>query len=57
MWWRPGRPCCRTSATPPSGLVSRFQMDEATTLQTWTVMETLLATIGFVLALLLNLVL
>ena len=39
-------------------LVSRFfQMDEATTLKTWTVMETLLGTIGFVLALLLSLVL
>jgi GntP family gluconate:H+ symporter len=39
-------------------LVSRFfQMDEATTLKTWTVMETLLGTIGFLLALLLSLVL
>jgi GntP family gluconate:H+ symporter len=39
-------------------LVSRFfQMDEATTLKTWTVMETLLGTTGFVLALLLSLVL
>jgi GntP family gluconate:H+ symporter len=39
-------------------LVSRFfQMDEATTLKTWTVMETLLGTIGFVLALVLSLVL
>ena len=39
-------------------LVSRFfQMDEATTLKTWTVMETLLGSIGFVLALLLSLVL
>jgi GntP family gluconate:H+ symporter len=37
-------------------LVSRFfQMDEKTTLKTWTVMETLLGTIGFVLALLLSL--
>ncbi len=36
-------------------LVSRFfQMDEKTTLKTWTVMETLLGTIGFVLALLLS---
>ncbi|WP_040339587.1 GntP family permease [Candidatus Blastococcus massiliensis] len=39
-------------------LVSRFfKMDEKTTLKTWTVMETLLGTIGFVLALLLSLVL
>lgn len=39
-------------------LVSRFfQIDEATTLKTWTVMETLLGTIGFVLALGLSLVL
>ena len=39
-------------------LVSRFfAIDEATTLKTWTVMETLLGTIGFVLALLLSLVL
>jgi GntP family gluconate:H+ symporter len=39
-------------------LVSRFfGMDEKTTLQTWTVMETLLGTIGFVLALVLSLVL
>jgi GntP family gluconate:H+ symporter len=39
-------------------LVSRFfQIDEKTTLKTWTVMETLLGTIGFVLALLLSLVL
>jgi GntP family gluconate:H+ symporter len=39
-------------------LVSRFfQMDEATTLKTWTVMETLLGTLGFVFALLLSLVL
>ena len=39
-------------------LVSRFfQMDEATTLKTWTVMETLLGTIGFLLALLISLVL
>ena len=39
-------------------LVSRFfGMDEATTLKTWTVMETLLGTMGFVLALLLSLVL
>ncbi|GAB3319577.1 GntP family permease [Geodermatophilus aquaeductus] len=37
-------------------LVSRFfQMDEKTTLKTWTVMETLLGTIGFALALLLSL--
>jgi GntP family gluconate:H+ symporter len=37
-------------------LVSRFfQMDEKTTLKTWTVMETLLGTIGFVLALILSL--
>ncbi len=37
-------------------LVSRFfQMDEKTTLKTWTVMETLLGTIGFVLALVLSL--
>ncbi|MBM7808760.1 GntP family gluconate:H+ symporter [Geodermatophilus bullaregiensis] len=36
-------------------LVSRFfQMDEKTTLKTWTVMETLLGTIGFVLALVLG---
>ncbi|MEX5717025.1 GntP family permease [Geodermatophilus maliterrae] len=36
-------------------LVSRFfQMDEKTTLKTWTVMETLLGTIGFVLALVLS---
>jgi gluconate:H+ symporter, GntP family len=39
-------------------LVSRFfGMDEKTTLKTWTVMVTLLGTIGFVLALLLSLVL
>ena len=39
-------------------LVSRFfQMDEKTTLKTWTVMETLLGTIGFVLALVLSLIL
>jgi GntP family gluconate:H+ symporter len=39
-------------------LVSRFfGMDVKTTLKTWTVMETLLGTIGFVLALLLSLVL
>jgi len=39
-------------------LVSRFfSMDEATTLKTWTVMETLLGSLGFVLALLLSLVL
>jgi gluconate:H+ symporter, GntP family len=39
-------------------LVSRFfGMDEKTTLKTWTVMETLLGTIGFVFALLLSLVL
>jgi gluconate:H+ symporter, GntP family len=39
-------------------LVSKFfGMDEKTTLKTWTVMETLLGTIGFVLALLLSLVL
>jgi len=39
-------------------LVSRFfQMDEATTLKTWTVMETLLGTLGFVFALLLSLLL
>ncbi|MGY1805357.1 GntP family permease [Blastococcus sp. SYSU D00922] len=39
-------------------LVSRFfQMDEKTTLKTWTVMETLLGTIGFVLALVLSLLL
>ncbi|MGY1988178.1 GntP family permease [Blastococcus sp. SYSU DS0669] len=37
-------------------LVSRFfGMDEKTTLKTWTVMETLLGTIGFVLALVLSL--
>jgi GntP family gluconate:H+ symporter len=37
-------------------LVSRFfQMDEKTTLKTWTVMETLLGTIGFLLALVLSL--
>ncbi|SFO69833.1 gluconate:H+ symporter, GntP family [Geodermatophilus dictyosporus] len=37
-------------------LVSRFfRMDEKTTLKTWTVMETLLGTIGFVLALVLSL--
>ncbi|MGY1714464.1 GntP family permease [Geodermatophilus nigrescens] len=37
-------------------LVSRFfQMDEKTTLKTWTVMETLLGTIGFALALVLSL--
>lgn len=37
-------------------LVSRFfQMDEKTTLKTWTVMETLLGTIGFVFALILSL--
>ncbi len=36
-------------------LVSRFfQIDEKTTLKTWTVMETLLGTIGFVLALILS---
>ncbi|MGY1771213.1 GntP family permease [Blastococcus sp. SYSU D00813] len=39
-------------------LVSRFfRMDEKTTLKTWTVMETLLGTIGFVLALVLSLLL
>jgi GntP family gluconate:H+ symporter len=39
-------------------LVSRFfGMDEKTTLKTWTVMETLLGTIGFVFALVLSLVL
>lgn len=39
-------------------LVSRFfEMDEKTTLKTWTVMVTLLGTLGFVLALLLSLVL
>jgi len=39
-------------------LVSRFfRMDEKTTLKTWTVMETLLGVIGFVLALVLSLVL
>jgi gluconate:H+ symporter, GntP family len=39
-------------------LVSRFfQMDEKTTLKTWTVMETLLGTIGFVIALVLSLLL
>jgi gluconate:H+ symporter, GntP family len=39
-------------------LVSRFfQMDEKTTLKTWTVMETLLGSIGFVLALVLSLLL
>jgi GntP family gluconate:H+ symporter len=39
-------------------LVSRFfGMDEKTTLKTWTVMETLLGTIGFVLALVLSLIL
>ena len=39
-------------------LVGRFfQMDEATTLKTWTVMETLLGTLGFVFALLLSLLL
>ncbi len=39
-------------------LVSRFfQIDEKTTLETWTVMETLLGTIGFVLALVLSLML
>ncbi|WP_324273081.1 GntP family permease [Blastococcus brunescens] len=39
-------------------LVSRFfQMDEKTTLKTWTVMETLLGTIGFLLALVLSLLL
>ncbi len=39
-------------------LVSRFfQMDEKTTLKTWTVMETLLGGIGFVLALVLSLLL
>lgn len=39
-------------------LVSRFfRMDEATTFKTWTVMETLLGSIAFVLALLLSLVL
>jgi gluconate:H+ symporter, GntP family len=39
-------------------LVSRFfGMDEKTTLKTWTVMETLLGTLGFVFALLLSLVL
>ncbi|MGY1734527.1 GntP family permease [Geodermatophilus sp. SYSU D00684] len=37
-------------------LVSRFfQMDEKTTLKTWTVMETLLGTLGFVFALVLSL--
>ena len=37
-------------------LVSRFfQMDEKTTLKSWTVMETLLGTIGFLLALVLSL--
>ncbi len=37
-------------------LVSRFfQMDEKTTLKTWTVMETLLGTIGFLFALVLSL--
>jgi GntP family gluconate:H+ symporter len=37
-------------------LVSRFfRMDEKTTLKTWTVMETLLGTIGFLLALVLSL--
>jgi GntP family gluconate:H+ symporter len=37
-------------------LVSRFfRMDEKTTLKTWTVMETLLGTIGFVIALVLSL--
>ena len=36
-------------------LVSRLlQMDEKTTLKTWTVMETLLGTIAFILALLLS---
>jgi gluconate:H+ symporter, GntP family len=39
-------------------LVSRFfRMDEKTTLKTWTVMETLLGTIGFLLALVLSLLL
>ena len=39
-------------------LVSRFfQMDEKTTLKTWTVMETLLGTLGFVFALVLSLLL
>jgi GntP family gluconate:H+ symporter len=39
-------------------LVSRFfRMDEKTTLTTWTVMETLLGTLGFVFALVLSLVL
>jgi gluconate:H+ symporter, GntP family len=39
-------------------LVSRFfQMDEKTTLKTWTVMETLLGTVGFVIALVLSLLL
>ncbi|RBY90423.1 GntP family permease [Blastococcus sp. TBT05-19] len=39
-------------------LVSRFfRMDEKTTLKTWTVMETLLGTIGFVLALVLSFIL
>ncbi len=39
-------------------LVSKFfGMDEKTTLKTWTVMETLLGTIGFVLALVLSLIL
>ncbi|GAA3953211.1 GntP family permease [Actinoplanes auranticolor] len=39
-------------------LVSRFfGMDEKTTLKTWTVMETLLGTIGFALALVLSLIL
>lgn len=38
-------------------LVGRFLgMDEKTTLKTWTVMETLIGTIGFVFALLLSLV-
>jgi gluconate:H+ symporter, GntP family len=39
-------------------LVSRlFNMDESTTLKTWTVMETLLGTIAFILASLLSLIL
>jgi GntP family gluconate:H+ symporter len=39
-------------------LVSKFfGMDEKTTLKTWTVMETLLGTIGFALALVLSLIL
>ncbi|WP_448622183.1 GntT/GntP/DsdX family permease [Geodermatophilus sp. URMC 65] len=39
-------------------LVSRFfRMDEKTTLKTWTVMETLLGSLGFLFALVLSLVL